>query len=138
MELNDEIYDKIVELSEEGDALFEAQDFIGAIKKFKNALELIPEPKYMWEASTWVFTALGDVYFHLEDYHEAKNYFYDAFNCPEGMGNPYILLRLGQNLYENCEKEKAKEYLLKAYMLEGQDIFEEEDPKYIKLIQELI
>ncbi|WP_353616197.1 hypothetical protein [Bacillus sp. AFS053548] len=47
MELNDEIYDRIVELSEEGDALFETQDFVGAIIKYKEAFELIPDPKYM-------------------------------------------------------------------------------------------
>ncbi|QKE75634.1 hypothetical protein HPK19_24305 [Arthrobacter citreus] len=138
MELKEVTYEYIVELSEEADALFEAKDIDGTIKKLKEALELIPEPKFTWEASTRVLTSIGDVYFYLNDYSQAKNYFYDAFNCPGGMNNPYILLRLGQVLIETNDVEKAKECLLRAYLLKAGEIFKEEDPKYLKLILSLI
>lgn len=52
MELKDETYDLVVGLSEEGDILFEAQDYVSAIEKYKKALELLPEPKYLWIQST--------------------------------------------------------------------------------------
>ncbi|PGS54181.1 tol-pal system YbgF family protein [Bacillus sp. AFS041924] len=138
MELKEVTYEHIVELSEEANALFEAQDFDGAIKKFKEALEIIPKPKFTWEASAWILTSIGDVYFYLNDYSKAKNYFYDAFNCPGGLNNPYLLLRLGQVLFETHDEEKAKEYLLRAYLLKAGEIFKEEDPKYLKLILAII
>ena len=38
MELEDELYDKIVEWSEDGDTLLEEEDYEGAIKKYQAAL----------------------------------------------------------------------------------------------------
>ena len=34
--------------------------------------------------------------------------------------------------------EKAKENLLRAYMLDGKDVFDGEDSKYFKLIEGLV
>lgn len=81
---------------------------------------------------------MGDTYFINDDYDMAKNNFYNAINCPDGFSNPLILLRLGESLLECGELEKAKEYLLKAYMLEGYKIFNEEDDKYFELIRDII
>lgn len=138
MELDDKIYDKIVELCEEGDNLTEEDRFHDAIDKYNAALDLVPSPKRDWEASTWIYTALGDAYFIIENYKKAKECFFDAFNCPTGVNNPLILLRLGESLFECGELNKAEEYLLKAYMLEGYKIFKDEDDKYFGLIKERI
>jgi tetratricopeptide (TPR) repeat protein len=54
MELPNKIYEKIIMLSEEGDALAEQSNFNEAIKKYKEALDLLPTPKNQWEASTWL------------------------------------------------------------------------------------
>ncbi|MEK4522453.1 hypothetical protein MKX96_12595 [Psychrobacillus sp. FSL W7-1493] len=138
MELDDKIYAHIVRLCEEGDSLIDEEEFDKAIEKYSHALELVPLPKTDWEASTWIFTALGDTYFINEDYDMAKNNFYNALNCPDGFSNPLILMRLGESLFECRELEKAKEYLLKAYLLEGYKIFNEEDDKYFELIRDII
>ena len=138
MELDDKIYAQIIRLCEEGDSLIDEEEFDKAIEKYSNALELVPLPKTDWEASTWIFTALGDTYFINEDYDMAKNNFYNALNCPDGFSNPLILMRLGESLFECGELEKAKEYLLKAYLLEGYKIFNEEDDKYFELIRDII
>lgn len=138
MELDDKIYAQIIRLCEEGDSLIDEEEFDKAIEKYSNALELVPLPKTDWEASTWIFTALGDTYFINEDYDMAKNNFYNALNCPDGFSNPLILMRLGESLFECRELEKAKEYLLKAYLLEGYKIFNEEDDKYFELIRDII
>ncbi|MER2169627.1 MAG: hypothetical protein ABS938_03230 [Psychrobacillus psychrodurans] len=138
MELDDKIYAQIIRLCEEGDSLIDEEEFDKAIEKYSNALELVPLPKTDWEASTWIFTALGDTYFINEDYDMAKNNFYNALNCPDGFSNPLILMRLGESLFECREWEKAKEYLLKAYLLEGYKIFNEEDDKYFELIRDII
>ncbi len=138
MELDDEIYEEIVELSDKGNELMEDGEFNEAMEVFKKALNLIPEPKDIWEASTWVYAALGDASFFSEDYEAGLNYMFEALKCPDGIGNPFILLRIGQCFFELDNIYKAKEYLLQAYMLEGEEIFEVEDDKYFKIVENLI
>ncbi|MFE6076981.1 tol-pal system YbgF family protein [Paenibacillus sp. NPDC057886] len=125
-------------ICDEGDALSEDGEVEQAIKKYLTALKLVPLPKNEWEASTWIYAALGDAYFTNEEYVQAKDSFFNALNCPEGISNPLILLRLGESLVECGELDKAKEYLLRAYMLEGYEIFSEEDQKYYELIKDII
>ena len=47
------------------------------------------------------------------------------------------MLRLGQCSSE-LGKEDAVEYLMRAYMLAGKDIFENDDEKYFDMIKNLI
>ena len=60
MEMSDELYNKIVDLCDEGNELIEEDEYQQAIDKLKQGLALIPEPIYEWEASTWIYAALGD------------------------------------------------------------------------------
>lgn len=69
---------------------------------------------------------------------KAKSELYNALNCPSGISNPFILLRLGESLFECGEMDKAKEYLLRAYMIEGYKIFFNEDDKYFELIVDMV
>ncbi|WP_128102984.1 hypothetical protein [Paenibacillus sp. DCT19] len=138
MELDDNLYEQIVTLCNEGDAHSEEGELDQAIRKYLTALNLVPVPKHVWEASTWIYTALGDAYFINEEYEFAKNNYFNALNCPDGISNPLILLNLGESLVECGEINRAKEYLLKAYMLEGYEIFSEEDEKYYELIKDSI
>ena len=108
-----------------------------AEKKYLEALDLIPKPKTEWEASTWLYVALGEVYFFSSKYLEAISFFSEALKCPEGLGNPLINLRMGQCYYELGNYGSAKGYLLKAYMVEGKEIFEGEDDKYIKFVAQI-
>ena len=68
---------------------------------------------------------------------EASSFFSEALKCPEGLGNPLINLRMGQCYYELGNYGSAKGYLLKAYMVEGKEIFEGEDDKYIKFVAQI-
>ncbi len=138
MELDERLYEKITDLCDEGEGLLEEGLYEKALTKYKKALDLLPLPKEEWEASTWIYSAIGDTYFLKKDYKTASTYFYNALNCPDGISNPFILLRLGQSLFEIRDLEKSKEYLLKAYMLEGYNIFNDEDDKYINLILDII
>lgn len=137
-ELPDEIYTKIEKWSEEGNNFFEREQFTQALGKYEAALQLVPEPKLDWEASTWLYTSIGDVHFSEEIFDKAKDSYHNALNCPDGIHNPYINLSLGQTLYELEEFEEARKFLLLAYMSEGHEIFEDENPKYIKHIADLI
>ncbi|QQV55049.1 tetratricopeptide repeat protein [Ralstonia syzygii subsp. celebesensis] len=100
-------------------------------KKYLSALRLLPEDPREWEAATWIYVAIGDVHFQMEDYDKAFKCFYNAVQCPKGLGNPYIHLRLGQLYYEQENFDKATDELARAYMGGGIDIFMEDDPKYL-------
>jgi len=138
MELNDSLYKQIVELSEQGDILVENGDFNNAVNKYQMALELLPGSKYEWEAATWLYTALGDTYYLMEHYEEALQYLKETLKCPEGNDNPFVLLRMGEVLFEVNNIVGAKEYLLRAFILEGKEIFEGEPEKYINLIEKIV
>ena len=127
MELSDELYDKITDLTDEGNDLCDEEEYEKALEKYKKALKLIPEPKTDWEASTWVYTAIGDCYYFLGEYSDAIEALNSAMLCPDGVGNGFITLRLGECYYELDDKEKAADYFVDTYMIEGMEIFEEED-----------
>lgn len=138
MDLDDQVYNRIVDLCNKGNRFVENTQIEQAIERYMEALDLVPLPKENWETSTWIYTALGDTYYVNSEYELAKNYLYHALNCPDGISNPFILLRLGQSLFECGEISKAKEYLLRAYMLDGYKIFYNEDDTYFQLIVDLI
>lgn len=137
-ELDEALYEQIQELSEAGNALLDEDKFDPAIAKFEEALKLLPEPIQEWDASTWLYASMGDGYFLKGDYAKSAEAFYEAMNCPEGNINPFILLRLGQSLQETGDEENATEYLLRAFMVEGEEIFDDEDPKYFAFLQERV
>lgn len=138
MELTDEIYKEITDLTNRGNAFSEQNKLIDALECFNKALDLVPNPKYDWEAATWIYTSLGDIYFMKKEYVKALENLNEALKCPNGFTNPFILLRAGQCFLEMKEIDKAKEYLLKSYMLEGENIFKYEKPKYFNSIKNLI
>ena len=45
----------------------------------------------------------------------------------DGYGNPFIMLRLGECCLEIGDEKNAVEYLLRAYMMEGKEIFEPDE-----------
>lgn len=121
-----------------------AEDYVAegnndeAYRKYKEALDIIPEPKTAYETATWIFVSIGDLFFKTGKYDVARDYFYEAKDCPNGVSNPYVLFRLGQTLVETNDEADAKEFLLRAYMLVGDDIFWDEDEKYYNVIKEMI
>ena len=135
MSLDKVISDKIDRLCEDGDVLAAEEDFRGALGKYQAAWGLLPEPKDQWEASTWILTALGDTHFLFKEYQSALSALTRAVRCPDGLGNPFIHLRLGQCQLETGNTDAAKDELTRAYMGAGREIFDEEDPKYFRLIE---
>ncbi len=135
MELDDNIHQQVTTLSEEGDDLIENGNYIDAIKKYNLALDLLPTPKDEWEASTWLYVAIGDAFFYADNYQTTYDYFMDALNCPDATENPFIHLRIGQALYHLDHHDKAIDALLKAYMLDGEEVFENEDDIYFDFLK---
>lgn len=137
-ELTDEVYEQITEFCEEGNIYVERHMFDDAIQKYKLALDLIPEPITYWDASTWVYVAIGDTYYLMNEFQLAVNNLLESLKCPGGIGNPFIMLRIGQCFFELDDLERAKNYLLQAYMFEGYEIFADQDYKYFELIKNMV
>ena len=123
MELNDQVYDRIVRLCNEGDTFVEKGKDDKAIESyiicsgFGSVTEDRLGNKYMDLYSIRRYLFLN------REYEKAKSNLYNARNCPDGISNPFILLRLGESLFECGELDKAREYLLRAYILEGYKLF---------------
>lgn len=138
MIMDDKTFKKIQKLCEQGDKYADKDMFNDAIKKYNQAMALIPNPVYNYEAATWVYVAIGDSYYFLGNYKDALENFQEAQKCLNGIGNPFILLRIGECFFELGSYDNAKNYLLQAYMVDGEEVFENQEEKYFNIIKELI
>ena len=133
--LSEDIQNALEEFCDQGNEAMDEGDFQEAISFFEQALDLLPNPADDWEPYGWLQAALGDAYYGMQQYKTAMEYFQKAyaFAGPEEV-NPFVLLRLGQIARQLDDAKNATEYLLRAYMLEGEDIFEgsEEDYAFLK------
>lgn len=135
MQLSDSTHAEITALCKQGDDLVRAGNLEEGKNKYVAALRLLPENHREWEAATWIYVCIGDVHFQMKNYDKAFKCFFNAAQCPEGLGNPYIHLRLGQLYYEQENLEKAADELTRAYMGTGIAIFMEDDPKYLEFLE---
>ena len=134
-EMSDELHEKITAHSEAGDELADQGDYAGALSEYWKAFDLIPEPKTDWDASTWVLTAIGDANFKGGDFKAGVDNLSSAMHCPDAIGNPFIHLRLGQCQFETGNLDRAADELTRAYALEGEEMFSEDDPKYFEFLK---
>lgn len=138
MQLNKSYTEDIERICRAADDFLEEGNIKDAYRKYKEALDIIPNPKTSYETATWIFVSIGDLFFKNKQYEMARDYFFVAKNCPNGVSNPYVLFRLGQSLVETQDNNQAREFLLRAYMLVGDDIFWDEDEKYYNVIKDLV
>jgi len=138
IELSDAVSDQIESLSEEGNDFFDDEDYEKAIAVWKKALKLIPQPQNTFAETLWLETSIGDAYFMMGNHQEAFPHFLNAKSNIEenAYENPFIMLRVGQLYFEANDFKNAKEYLLRAYMFEGKEIFEGSKEKYFEFLKE--
>lgn len=134
-EIEDKIHEEIKSLSQSGDTLAEEGKYDEALTEYWNAFNLIPEPKNEWKATTWVLAAIGDANFLGKDYEAGIDNLSNAMYCPDAIGNPFLHLRLGQCLFEMEFLDQAADELIRAYALEGEELFSEDDPKYLHFLR---
>ena len=123
----------------EGNKLFDEGKYVQAIQIWLEGLDSLNKPLNMQSEAVWFQTSIADAWFMLGEYEKAYSYLWDAKSniSGEGYTNPFVMLRLGQCSHE-LGKDDAVEYLMRAYMLAGEDIFESDDEKYFDLIKNLI
>lgn len=130
-----ELHDQIKVLCADGDILAKTSGFTEARAKYIEALKLLPGHPSDWEAATWIYTAVGDTHFFTGNFEKMMKCFVNAVQCPGGLGNPFIHLRLGQSYFELGDFDKAADELTRAYMGDGMEIFMEDDPKYLAFLE---
>ena len=120
---------KLDELAQKGNQFEEEEQYEEAIQAWKEALSLIPEPQQFYSETIWFLAAIGDIYFQKKQYEKAHECFDKARGnlSGEGYGNPFVMLRLGECCLEIGDEKNATEYLLRAYMFEGREIFEPDE-----------
>lgn len=137
MELQQKLYEEIEALSEAGNNLFDQEHYGLAIEKWQQALDLVPEPRSDWDATLWLCASIGDAHYQNGQFALAREFLLDAMNAPGGTSNPFVLFRMGQAEARLGNSTTANEYLLRAYMLDGTDIFDA-DPEgaaYLKMLR---
>lgn len=122
---------------EQLETLFAQADTLGlhgkhhkAIKVLKQGWKLIPEDKRNGREAMWVLAGMGDESFMLEHFDEAREYFEQALATETGPGDAFTQLRLGQICYEKEDYHGACQYFKRALEIDGDEIFDEEDPEY--------
>ena len=134
MQLPIGLHEVIDRLAEEGNRLCGRGQFAEAIEVFRKGLDILPKPVDQWEAGLWFVAAIGDTQFLAKDYRNAADSFRDAL-LYGGIGNAFIHKRRGQTLYELGERKEAANELLRALLLDGEQIFNQEgDAKYFKFV----
>ncbi|MBD0405310.1 hypothetical protein [Flammeovirga sp. EKP202] len=77
----------------------------------------------------------ADHQFLKGEFSQALKLFFDSLNFEEALDNPFVHLRKGQCHFELQQLDKSADSLTRAYMLEGKEIFEDEEPKYIEFLK---
>ncbi len=128
-EITPELKAKLDEYAERGNRFEEEEQYEEALQAWEEGLALIPEPQQYYSETIWFLAAIGDVYFQKGMYPQAHKCFDKARGnlSGGGYGNPFIMLRLGECCLEIGDERNAAEYLLRAYMMEGKEIFEPDE-----------
>lgn len=108
-----------------------------ALRSFYQAWLVLPKPQARWREAGWILTAIGDSYFRIGKYQQAREALLSALSCPEADASPFIYLRYGQVLYELDQMDEARQALEKATRLGGDEIFADEDSKYRLALESL-
>lgn len=130
LQLDDALHARIVAHTDAGNLRCDREDYRGAIDDYAKALALLPAPVEEWEAATWILTALGDCRFLLGEFDAARTDLRRALQAPGGDEIGFVYLRLGQCEFECNDLAAAGDALARAYMSDGAEGFEDEDPKY--------
>ena len=128
-EITPALKEKLDEFAERGNQFEDEEQYEEAIQAWEEGLNLIPEPQQCFCETIWFLAAIGDVYFKQRMYPQAHRCFDQARGnlSGDGYGNPFIMLRLGECCLEIGDEKNAIEYLLRAYMMEGKEIFEPDE-----------
>jgi tetratricopeptide (TPR) repeat protein len=133
--LPDAIFKDVEDLSECGNTHMQAGLYDAAVVVWQQALRLLPPPQAQWDAALWLHASIGDAFRAKGEIAAALDSFQNAARCADGAVNPFVLFSIGACNVDSGHEDVAVDPFLRAYMLEGEGIFEGQDPEYIKVLQ---
>ncbi len=133
--LPDDLRQMIDKFCQKGDQFAQIDQHDDALDQYEAAWELLPDPKNQWPAATWILMAVGDVYFEMQNFVAASETLQESLGYPDGEANAYILLRLGQSLFEIGNLNAAANFLEIAFQKNGEELFADEEPKYLEFVK---
>lgn len=113
------------------DKLLEQERYEAAAAHFQRALDSLPQG--LWACEAYAQAGKGEAYLALENWQSALQAFQAVYDNDQAE-NPYVLLQLGICHHELGQTDRAKPYLLEAYNLDGEAVFEG-DEAYLDLIR---
>lgn len=117
------------------DELQESGDPAAAVDVLQEMLAQLPEPALEHPLAMWVHASLGDALFELGRFEDANAALAQAL-LAGGTDEAFVWLRKGQSLVGLGDERAGVEALTSAYMLMGDEIFDDEDPTYRQLLVE--
>ena len=127
---------EVERLFDEGEGYLDEDDCEEeALACFRSAWDLLPDPKEDRDVASRLLTAMGDCYFFLCRWDECHSTFQHLVKGWDMIDNPFIRLRLGQSLFELGNTKEACNWMLPAYLEEGAELFDGEDPKYLDYLK---
>jgi tetratricopeptide (TPR) repeat protein len=127
----------VIALLNKGDKLLDKGEFFEAKDIYLQALNLLnsgdqADPQLFKD----VLMAIGDVSYLTQQYQDCIEYLSLYLELSQGASSPILNLRLGQSLFETGDIAGGWEYLFRAFISGGNDLFTGEDNKYLIFVQE--
>ena len=137
-ELSEKLYEAITNLLDEGNELVERGKYKEAIAYYEEAMNRLPEPKEDWTLFDTIAICIGDSYYEMGEYIVADRFYSMSLTRGSGIENPYVWYVKGRNLIKLGNKEEGVDALMRAYMLDGTDVFDTDDGKFLSYIEPYI
>ena len=137
-ELSEKLYGAITNLLDEGDELVERGKYKEAIAYYEEAMNRLPEPKEDWTLFDTIAICIGDSYYEMGEYIVADRFYTMSLTRGSGIENPYVWYVKGRNLIKLGNKEEGVDALMRAYMLDGTDVFDTDDGEFLSYIEPYI
>ena len=129
-----ELKEQVVSLCEKGMEQAEIERYAPSNRTFTNIYDLLPEPKHEWKAYTWLLASMADNHYELKEYEAGLKLLDEVLERDESYKeNGYVRMRRGQFQYEISGEDAAEAELKLAYELGGDELFEDEYVRYLKL-----
>ena len=131
--LSSDLFSVITSACSRGDAFLaegSEEATVNAFDSYAEAFGQLPEPNNSWHASGWILSRMGECYFRLGSFKQAKELYADLMWRPGTIGNPWIHLRHGQINFELGNLDAAAEELTRALIGGGEEVLQYDDPKY--------
>ena len=145
--LPEEIKAEIKALRKEGSNLQMGHKYIKAVSKFIEAISILPEPKEQWKEFSLLLKETAENYWLNARFNKGVGGgFAEALDCYRtimsinaSIGRDSYHARIGELQLELGNTEKAKEELIRTYLISGRKRFNYmDDQKYFEFIKPII